>query len=206
METLPLEQIDITGGTRLRFFLNDDHVEDIIAAWNNIDALPPVVVFWDGVTFWLADGHHRCEAAQRSGRLRINVEIHDGSRRDAILYACGANRKDGLCRTRADKRKACGLLLEDHEWGVMSDRWIATKVGVTPEYVALLRNTMVLGFVLPEGPMPTKKSLGAWAFRKDELEQKRFQRAVKEAERQRLAAARAKRKPKPRKTLLGHGR
>ena len=49
---------------------------------------------------WLADGHYRVKAARaalssREGPRTLPAEVHAGTKRDAILYAAGANAKHG---------------------------------------------------------------------------------------------------------------
>ncbi len=59
---------------------------------------PPVTVFHDGERNWLADGFHRVAASKRAGFLDIEVDLRQGSRRDAILFSLGANATHGLRR------------------------------------------------------------------------------------------------------------
>jgi hypothetical protein len=92
---------------------------------------PPIVVFDDGKTLWLADGHHRVEAARLAGLGVILAEEHKGGRRDALLYACGANAAHGVRRTNADKRLAVTLMLRDKEWCKWASRDIARLVRST---------------------------------------------------------------------------
>jgi hypothetical protein len=65
--------------------------------------------------------------------------VRKGTRRDAILYAVGANEGHGLRRTPADKRKAVLTLLEDPEWSKWSNYQIAEACKVTPPFVLRLR-------------------------------------------------------------------
>ena len=53
----------------------------------NLDALPPIVVFDTGDGYLVADGYHRLAAAQARGRETIDAEMHHGSRHDALHYA-----------------------------------------------------------------------------------------------------------------------
>ena len=75
--------------------------------------------------YWLADGFHRLAAVKKEGTGFIPVEIHPGTRRDAVLYSVGANATHGLPRTNADKRRAVLILLQDEEWAAWSDGMIA---------------------------------------------------------------------------------
>ena len=52
---------------------------------------PPVIVFHDGADYWLADGFQRLIAAEELGLTEFSADVREGTRRDAILYAVGAN-------------------------------------------------------------------------------------------------------------------
>ena len=96
---------------------------------------PPVVVFFDGETYWLADGYHRLAAHATAGKETIAAEVHEGTKRDAILYACGANATNGIRRTHADKRQAVERLLNDEKWSKWSNVTIANKCSVSESLV-----------------------------------------------------------------------
>jgi hypothetical protein len=70
------------------------------------------------------------------------VDVRPGSRRDAVLYSCGANAAHGLQRTNADKELAVRTLLEDEGWGKRSDCWIAEQARVSAPFVAKVRSTV----------------------------------------------------------------
>lgn len=112
-------------------------------------SFPPVVVFHDGETYWLADGFHRVEAARMAGFDSIQAEIRHGSKRDARLHAVGANQAHGLRRSNADKRRAVMAILEDPEWNAWSDREVAARCGVTHPFVAKLRGAEVVTVTTP---------------------------------------------------------
>ena len=103
---------------------------------------PPVIVYHDGSTHWLADGYHRLEAADEAGLTEIKAEVRKGDKRDAILYAVGANRDHGLRRSRADVRRAITTLVQDAEWGQMANRAIADMVGCSPTTVGTVRDQL----------------------------------------------------------------
>ena len=125
MEKLEIAKIKIDGGTQARSGLNeavvneyrqllvDSFHEKKEGSWVFRD---PIVVFYDGTDYWLADGFHRVKACQLHGRYVAHADIKQGTRRDAILYAVGANADHGLPRSNADKRRAVMTLLEDAEW------------------------------------------------------------------------------------------
>jgi hypothetical protein len=62
-----------------------------------------------------------------------------GTKRDAHLFALGANSEHGLARSRADKRKAIEILLRDPEWSQRGDNWIAKTACVSDKTVAAAR-------------------------------------------------------------------
>ena len=106
-------------------------------------SFPPVVVF-DADRFWLADGFHRVGAAEDAGLTEIRAEIRQGDRRDALLYAVGANAEHGARRTNADKTRAVETLLADPEWSMKSDRWIADTANVSPTFVGGVRESLTV--------------------------------------------------------------
>jgi hypothetical protein len=141
MDTLPLEKITQDSNIQQRSGgINQPRVREYAGAIRRGDLFPPVIVYHDGEHYWLADGFHRCQAAQMADRLEVDVEIRPGTQRDALLYATGANATHGLRRTNADKRKAVMTLLQDNEWSQWSDHEIARKTYTTQPFVSKLRH------------------------------------------------------------------
>lgn len=120
-------------------------VREYAKAMSEGNQFPPVIVYYDGKTYWLADGFHRCEAAEQISRREIEAEVKDGDRRDAILFAAGSNAEHGIRRTNDDKRKAVVTLLMDKEWKKWSDHAIARKTRCTQPFVSKLRRQMANG-------------------------------------------------------------
>lgn len=149
-----IEWIDITriktdGGTQMRDGLNQERVNEYaeemaeVRSWGKF---PHVVVFYDGTNYWLADGFHRVAAAARMPLIvpTVLAEVNAGTRRDAILYAAGANASHGLPRTAADKRRAIETLLRDEEWSKWSDREIGRRCAVSRTTVGTVRAELSL--------------------------------------------------------------
>lgn len=111
---------------------------------------PPVIAYYDGESYWLADGFRRL-AAHKSARpgQPIFVEIRQGTRRDAVLCAVGSNASHGLRRTNEDKRNAVLTLLRDEEWGKWSNREVARVAQVSHPTVAALRSELASLVNLP---------------------------------------------------------
>ena len=102
---------------------------------------PAVLVYFDGINYYLTDGYHRYHAHKRSDKVSILCEVVNGTFRDATLHATSVNSKHGMRRTIADKRKAVMTLLDDFEWSLWSNSEIARQVGVSHTFVANLRDS-----------------------------------------------------------------
>jgi len=127
--------IRIDGGTQPRVAISEAVMREYADKMLEGVVLPPVDVFHDGATYWLADGFHRYHAAGKIGRSHLTVTLHTGTRRDAVLFAVAANQGHGLQRTTADKRKAVTTLLADEEWGKWSHSEISRRCGVAHTFV-----------------------------------------------------------------------
>lgn len=134
--------IRIDGGTQSRVEINEAAVADYRLVLSGGGELPPVVVFHDGAAYWLADGFHRLFAHLAEDRATIPAVVRAGTKRDALLFSCGANTAHGLRRTNEDKRKAVGILLADAEWAAWSDRKIAEACGVGAPFVGDVRRSI----------------------------------------------------------------
>lgn len=143
VEEIDTRFIRTDGGTQTRSGLNMFTVDSYAEAMKDGIVFPPIVTYYDGAEYWLADGFHRLAAAERAGHSAIDCEIRQGTRRDAILYSVGANANHGLQRTREDVRRAIDLLLRDDEWREWSDSAIAGKVGCNHKTVGSRRAELV---------------------------------------------------------------
>lgn len=140
--SVPIENIRLDGGTQSRASINEVTVAEYVDAMVDPSTVfPPVVVYFDGKDYWLADGFHRLAAWREMGRVEIPADVRQGDRRHAILHSVAANSAHGLRRTNDDKRRAVMVLLEDAEWSQWSDREIARRCAVSPSFVGGLRNS-----------------------------------------------------------------
>jgi len=142
VETLSLSQVRRDGGTQPRSRLNDAIVEEYAEDMRNGKVFPPVVVFYDGQDYWLADGFHRIKAAEQAGFEKIGVDLHHGARREAVLHSVGANAVHGLRRTPADKRRAVVRLLSDPEWSKWTNNEIARQCAVSESLVRTVKGEL----------------------------------------------------------------
>lgn len=136
---LPVAQLTFDSDVQCRESIQMGVVAEYKESLANGVTFPPLVVFFDGKTNWVADGFHRGHAYRDTGVVTCPCDVRQGTKRDAILYACGANASHGLKRTNADKRRAVLTLLRDAEWSQWSDRELGRRAGVGHDMVASLR-------------------------------------------------------------------
>ncbi len=139
IEYLDLDLIQTSPDCQPREAINEEIACEYAVAMTEGDEFPPIVVFFDGKTNWLADGYHRYFAARTAKEAEIKANVQHGSKRDAVLYSCGANAKHGIRRTNEDKKRAVATLLKDEEWVNWSDNEIAKKCAVSHPFVGQLR-------------------------------------------------------------------
>ncbi len=142
-ELVPIETIRVDGSTQLRAAMSADLIASLAEAIEREEVIPPVVLFEDTNDLkWPGDGLHRIAAYRKVGKKFVPAEVHKGTKRDAVLFAAGANAAHdtaGLRRTREDKVKAVETLLKDKEWGSASTSWLAEKCNVSQGLVERLR-------------------------------------------------------------------
>lgn len=143
-QRLAIDVIRQDGGTQPRAAIQDEWINDYAEDMRAGAAFPAIDVFFDGSDYWLADGFHRIGAALAASRTEIEAKIHQGTRRDAVLFSVGANGQHGHRRTNDDKRRAVDVLLNDPEWSKWSDREIARQCGVTHPFVSQRRAQQAL--------------------------------------------------------------
>lgn len=142
MTHVPIERIRRDGGTSSRAGVDRAIVEEYAEAFREGAVFPPVVVFDDGETLWLADGFHRLAMYAAEECIEVPADVRQGSKRDAVLYSVGANAAHGLRRTNDDKRRAVLCLLNDAEWSAWSNREIARRCAVDEGLVRKLRSEL----------------------------------------------------------------
>ncbi len=142
---LPLSSIEWTGGTQARVKgVNPAIVSEYAARLRDGERPPAITVFFDGQTYWPADGFHRAAAVQMVGESAISVEVRPGNKRDALLYGIQRNSAHGLRYSTEDKRHAMRLLLSDPQCSAWSDREIARRCSVDHKTVGAVRKELSL--------------------------------------------------------------
>lgn len=141
---MDINKIKLNKQTQSRVTIDKDVVAEYAEAMIEGAIFPPVEVFYDGIDYYLVDGYHRYFASKKSGVNDIEVKVHNGSLRDAVLYAVGVNNNHGLRRTAEDRRKAVMTLLDDLEWAEWSDRVIAKHSNMSSMTVGRIRKSLQL--------------------------------------------------------------
>ena len=142
MKKLPIRLIRRDGGTQSRARLDAFTIEEYQEAYKAKAEMPPIIAFYDGTDYWLADGFYRTVAAETIKMREISCDVRQGTQRDAILYSVGANATHGLRRTNEDKRRAVMMLLNDPKWAKWSDREIARRCVVDNSFVSRMRESI----------------------------------------------------------------
>jgi hypothetical protein len=140
---LQYDKIRQDGGTQPRgeilIAIIDDYAEQMLAGAE----FPPVVVFFDGRDYWLADGFHRARAWHKAFPTKPLVcDVHQGTQAEAKWYSYGANQTHGLRRTNEDKQRAVKAALQHPQGASKSDRQIAEHVGVHHDTVGRHRKEL----------------------------------------------------------------
>src|SRR5262245_41078226 len=98
-----LAKVQITRSTQARDRKTPDHVETLLAVLESGQEFKDAPeVYFDGFAYWVGDGFHRLDAYDRAGRAKVWALVRDGTHRDAMIHAAGANAEHGLRRTRKD--------------------------------------------------------------------------------------------------------
>lgn len=136
-QMLELHELEHDTATQSRVAIDPDTVERYGELMRDGHKFPPIVVFYDGVRYWVADGWHRVSAAEWASKKSILCELRKGTKEDAIVYATGANARHGKAMSNADKRKCVETVLKLR--GDWSSRAIADHVGVGHHFVEKVR-------------------------------------------------------------------
>ena len=152
-ELIAIKEIRLDGGTQPRATIDFEAVFDYMDAMADGAKFPPVVVFYDGASYWLADGFHRVKAAEQAGGDEIECDLHQGTQQDAQWYSFSANKTNGLRRTNDDKHRAVIAALGHPNGAHLSNRQIATHVGVDEGTVRNWREKLTAE--IPQSPKRT---------------------------------------------------
>lgn len=147
LRQLEWSAVRMDGGTQSRVELSLETANRYAENMREGTEYDPIIVFHgpddrtpaDDPHYWLADGFHRMKAYEINGVAVVIAHVYQGSRREAILYAVGANAKEKLHRSREDKRFSVRMILSDPEWAERANNWIATQCHVSNALVESVR-------------------------------------------------------------------
>ena len=140
--TLAIQQIVADEQIQPRLSLNNEDVETYKQAIEGGAEMEPLIVFYDGKINWLSSGFTRRKAYEMANVTEIPVEVRQGTKRDAWLFAKSAN-KHGRRFTNEEKRRNVVEMLEDDECGQWSDNKIALHIGVSQPFVGEIRRSLI---------------------------------------------------------------
>lgn len=144
LESIPISSITLDHEIQSRCQIDDDVVAKYAAAMRQGEEFPPVIVFFNGTTFWLADGFHRLRAKEAIGDLEILADVMQGNPQEAVLHAIEANLKSELKLTEADIDKNSYKLIGHPEWKFWSDKEIADLCGTNEKHIYQLREQRLI--------------------------------------------------------------
>jgi len=136
---LEVAKIRIDCGTQPRSRIDSELVSHYATLMAEGSKFPPVTAHFDGIEYYLSDGFHRYHAQRRNKKTKIEVNVINGTLRDAQYYSKGANHH-GKPMSNEDKRKNVLDILDDIEWGADSDSAIARHCNVSQPFVSKLRS------------------------------------------------------------------
>jgi uncharacterized ParB-like nuclease family protein len=141
---LDLKSITEDHDCQARVHTRPEYAREFSEAMLNGATFPPITVFYDGKHYYIVDGFHRLSAHKQASRVepafrQIRAEIHEGSKRDAILHAAGTNKEWSIKRTPEDIKRAISFILDDEDGFHWSDSRIAKHIGVNPTTVGRTR-------------------------------------------------------------------
>lgn len=109
------------------------------------DQFPPIVAFRITDRNFpfpaVVAGFHRYVAAEQCGMTEFEVELHEGTFKEAFVYAFRSNLEHkGLRYSNDDKRRAAEMALKLYQ--KKSARFVAELIGLSHRFVALVRKEL----------------------------------------------------------------
>jgi hypothetical protein len=124
-------QIRRDGQTQHRLEVDPLVIKEYAALMVDGVVFPPVRVWFDGTEYWLADGFHRCAAAERARLSHICAEIRFGTVADAQWDSYAANAGHGLRRTLADMRIVVARALQHPRANLLTNVELAKHLSIS---------------------------------------------------------------------------
>jgi hypothetical protein len=137
-----LNKIRIDGDTQARERLDESVVAEYAAHMKDGAKFPPLIVFYDGTDNWLADGFHRYFAYKQHAALDVDVEVREGTKDDALLYAFGAAAQRGLPMNHQDYKAIIKRMLAHPVWSQWTNTTIAKHIGCSSMTVGRIKKEL----------------------------------------------------------------
>jgi outer membrane murein-binding lipoprotein Lpp len=139
---MKLSEITLDPELQSRATLDQETINDYSEKIREGAKFPALKIYRVGSCHYLVDGWHRYFAYKKAGIVDVEVEVVDGTKRDALLLSTGVNKDHGLPPNRADKRRSVMKLLDDVEWCLWSNRQISEQTGVHHSTITSIREAI----------------------------------------------------------------
>ena len=139
---LHVKVLDDSISKRCRKGKSKDTVEDYVDVLKKYQRwpFPPIDVYHDGSSYWIADGYHRWCAAVKTKRENVPCNVHNGSEMDALKFAFSCNQSHGLRISNEDKRHRVLEALKEPTLKSMQIQKLADICGVSHTLVRSIKN------------------------------------------------------------------
>lgn len=137
-----MAKIRLDGQTQSRIALSEDVIVEYAGLMKGGYQFPPLLVVFDGASYWLVDGFHRRWAAVKAKVKDLKCIVLQGTRDDARWISYGANKDHGLPRSNPDKKRAVLAALKHPNGAKWSDGKIGEHVGVSQRMVTKYRQEL----------------------------------------------------------------
>jgi hypothetical protein len=148
---VPVKDLLLSKTFQPRSGLDEETIEEYAEEIKSGD-FPCIEVVVVDDKMYVVDGFHRVEAAREAKLKDIRAIVRKGSKHLAQWMAASSNRKHGLRRTNADKRRAVKMALQAAPDASL--REIAEHCGVSHELVRLVKDPPAQD--KPKAPRPEK--------------------------------------------------
>jgi len=142
IRSLPISAIRRDGETQQRVEIHPEIVAGYAALMRDGVVFPPIRAWWDGRHYWLSDGFHRVEAADRAGLRELYCEVRLGTLADAQWDSYAANSTHGPRRTAAEIQNVIALALQHSKAASLSNIQIARRLNVAETTVRRWRRKL----------------------------------------------------------------
>src|SRR5436309_5195663 len=92
VDMIALTQLTLDENIQARQELSVGAIGEYSMLYAEEHDLGHLMVYHDGKRYWLADGFQRVHAARQALKTHLPAEIQPGTKRDALLSACEANK------------------------------------------------------------------------------------------------------------------